>query len=125
MFDMNDKLREQINLSLDMAAMGTFVTPYNALEAVRNVLQEFHIFVPRMIPLAGNEGFKSWPLNQFVEPMGAKDTGEINIKAEMPYHLFFEYKLDEEAWYNVFTEIVTGEELEEILTDIGQEQSNG
>jgi hypothetical protein len=122
-FDMDEPIRAEINSELAYMTTGTFVTPYNALAGVAMVLAKYNIFVPRMETLNGNEGHKTWPL-QMTKPIGADENGNVNLKAVIPYHLFFEYVLDDGGWYQIFCEIVNNEELEEILTDIAKEQSN-
>lgn len=117
-------VRDEINIQLAYATAEAMPTPYHALERVRKVLASYHIFLPKTMFLDGISGHETFTVKQFNNVMGAKDNGEITTSVGSPYHVFFEYVMDDNGTFDVFCEIVNDEELEEIMADMEEEDTN-
>lgn len=120
-----DAVRDNINILLAGVTNCSTVTPYIALERVRKVLAQFHIFLPKVSFLEGDHGVETFPIHQFGEMMGMRNDGEVVTKIENPYHLFFEYQMSDRGMFDVFCEIVNDDELEELLSDVETEIDDG
>jgi len=110
-----DAVRDNINTFLNGILGKCFITPYIALERIRKVLANFHIFLPRTTFLEGKRGMEVFKINQFGQVMGMKNDGTVVTKPDDPYSLYFEYKMNEKGLFEVFSEIVTQDELEDLL----------
>ena len=60
-----DAVRDNINTFLNGVLGKCFITPYIALERIRKVLANFHIFLPRTTFLEGKRGMEVFMINQF------------------------------------------------------------
>lgn len=147
--DISDNyVRDGLNSQIAGVTSGKFVTPYIALERVSKALANFHIFIPRHSFLQGDSGMFVWPINQFGIKIGQredgtfvrdgevlKDTskgihieGEDNkvvsepiTEVEEKFSIFFEYRQTDCGMFAVFSELVTQDELDEILADLEAE----
>ena len=141
----DDAVRDNINSLLTSALMACTLTPYIALEKVRKVLAYFHISIPGTSFMEGDRGIKVFDVEQFGLKYGMKNDGQIvnlssvekdethgphtggeNFNSMMTpgtqetdekYHIYFEYKMNEKGMFDVFSEIVTDSELEDLLND--------
>lgn len=113
-----DAVRDNINTFLTGSLSKCYITPYIALEKIRKVLANFHIFLPKTTFLEGDHGVEVFQINQFGELMGMRDNGEVVTKVDNPYSLYFEYKMDDKGLFDVFAEIVTQEELDDLLNNL-------
>ena len=114
-------VRDNINTLLTGALGPCFITPYIALEKVRKVLAYYHIFLPKTTFLEGDRGVEVFTVNQFGELAGMKDSGEVVTKVDSPLSLYFEYKMNDKGMYDIFSEIVTQEELDDLVDNVEDE----
>lgn len=117
-------VRDNINSLLSSATAKSFVTPYIALERVAKVLANFHIFLPKYTFMEGDSGTTVFPVNQFGEKIGATEDGRVVTAPESEYFIFFEYQLNDEGMFEIFTSIVDQDELDEIMADIEDEEED-
>ena len=147
----NSSVRDGLNSQLAGVTTGKFVTPYIALERVSKALANFHIFIPRHSFLEGDSGMFVWPINQFGIKFGQQNDGtfvqdgevlkdtskgihpegednkvvsEPNKNAEKPLSVIFEYRQSDCGMFNIFCEVITQEELDEILSDLEDEMND-
>jgi hypothetical protein len=113
--------RDNINTLLTGALGLCFLTPYIALEKVRKVLAYYHIFLPKTTFLEGDRGVEVFTVNQFGKLSGMKDSGEVVTKVDSPLSLYFEYKMNDKGMYDIFSEIVTQEELDDLVDSVEDE----
>lgn len=111
-------VKENVNNLLTNALALSFVTPYVGLQKVGKVLANFHIHLPKVPFLEGTHGVQVFDLNQFGEMMGMKDNGEVVTKVETPYHVYFEYLMNDMGRYDIFCEIVDDEELDDLMSEV-------
>lgn len=117
-------VRENINNLLTTALSCSFVTPYVGLEKVSKVLANFHMHLPKAPYLEGNHGVQVFDLNQFGEMMGMKNDGTVVTKVETPYHVYFEYQMNDKGRYDIFCEVVDDEELDELLGEMEDDMND-
>jgi uncharacterized Zn ribbon protein len=147
----NSSVRDGLNSQIAGVMSGKFITPYIALERVTKALANYHIFIPRHSFLEGDSGMFVWPINQFgikfgqqndgtfvqdgevlkdtskgIHPEGEdfKTTQEPNKEVNKPFSIFFEYRQSDCGMFNVFCEVVSQEELDEILADLESEMND-
>lgn len=147
----DSSVRDGLNSQLAGVTASKFVTPYIALERVTKALANYHIFIPRHSFLEGDSGMLVWPINQFGIKFGQQDNGEFvqngevlkdtskgvepegednkvipvpNKEVDRPFSVFFEYRQSDCGMFNVFCEIVSQEELDEILADLEDEMND-
>jgi hypothetical protein len=113
--------RDNINTLLTGALGPCFLTPYIALEKVRKVLAYYHIFLSKTTFLEGDRGVEVFTVNQFGELSGMKNSGEVVTKVDSPLSLYFEYKMNDKGMYDIFSEIVTQEELDDLVDNVENE----
>ena len=113
--------RDNINTLLTGALGLCFLTPYIALEKVRKVLAYYHIFLPKTTFLEGDRGVEVFTVNQFGKLSGMKDSGEVVTKVDSPLSLYFEYKMNDRGMFDIFCEIVTDEELDDLIDNVEDE----
>lgn len=149
--DVDDSsVRDGLNSQLAGVTAGKFVTPYIALERVSKALANYHIFIPRHSFLEGDSGMLVWPINQFGIKFGQQNDGtfvqngevlkdtskgihpegednkvvsEPNREPEKPFSVFFEYRQSDCGMFNIFCEVVSQEELDDILADLEDEMN--
>jgi hypothetical protein len=99
------------------------VTPYIAYERVQKALANFLIFPPRPTFLEGDSGVYVHNINQFGNKIGMTDSGEFkkDTDDDSEYALFFEYQTCDCGMYNVFCQVVTQDELDELMDDINED----
>lgn len=119
-----DAVRDNINTFLTGSLSKCFITPYIALEKIRKVLANFHIFLPKTTFLEGDRGVEVFQIKQFGEVMGMRDNGEVVTKIDDPYSLYFEYKMNDRGMFEIFCEIVNQEELDELLDDVEDDMND-
>jgi hypothetical protein len=116
--------RDNINRILSGITHGRFVTPYIAFERVSKALANFLIFPPRQGFLEGDSGEVHFEIKQFGEKMGMNDDGTVITAPELPYYIYFEYRLDDNGMFNIFCEVVDEDDLEEIFDDLEDEMND-
>lgn len=121
----NGPVRDNINLILANVTACSYATPYHALEVVRKALVPFHIGLPATNFLDGDSGHEVFNINQFGEKVGMTNSGDVVTKDSSPYYLYFEYSMNSRGAFDIFSEIVNSDELEEILADIEDEIEEG
>ena len=144
----NSSVRDGLNSQIAGVTAGKFVTPYIALERVSKALANYHISIPRHSFLEGDSGMFVWPINQFGIKFGQNNDGtfvqdgevlkdtskgihpegednkvvsEPNRDIDKPFSVFFEYRQSDCGMFNVFCEVISQEELDEILADLEAE----
>ena len=106
-----------LNALIARATKSSCTTPYVALERIQKILAQHFIFLPKHALNDGDQGNLIFHLDQFGSKLGQTDDGEINLTPESGMYFYFEYSLNENGYYEVFSEIVDEEDLEEILQD--------
>lgn len=114
-------VRDNINSLIAGVTKSKFITPYIAFERVSKVLANFHIFPPKQQFLDQDHGVVAVEINQFGSKVGMTNAGEVVTSDSSPYYLYFEYENDDEGMFEVFSEIVTSDELDEILSEVGND----
>lgn len=144
----DSSVRDGLNSQLAGVTAGKFVTPYIALERISKALANYHIFVPRHSFLEGDSGMFVWPINQYGIKFGQNNDGtfvqdgevlkdtskgihpegednkvvsEPNRDVNKPFSIFFEYRQSDCGMFNIFCEVVSQDELDEILADLEAE----
>ena len=114
-------VRDNINSLLTGATAKSFLTPYSALEKVSKVLANYHIFLPKYTFAEGNSGVTAFEVNQFGEKMGMTNQGIVKTVEDLPYFIYFEYQMNDLGMFEVFSEIVTEDELSELMDEYNEE----
>ena len=114
-------VRDNINSLLTGATSKSFLTPYSALEKVSKVLANYHIFLPKYTFAEGNSGVTAFEVNQFGEKMGMTNQGIVKTAEDSPYFIYFEYQMNDLGMFEVFSEIVTEDELSELMDEYNEE----
>lgn len=124
--DINDEdVRDNINALLNGVTDRNSPTPYTALEHVKKVLANFHIFLPRTPFLEGDSGYEVWPVNQFGEKVGMDDDGQFKKASDSPHFMYFEWQMCDDGTFKIFSEIVNQSELDELMSDVEDEFTEG
>lgn len=90
--DINDKnVQVRINAALANALFASCITPYVGLERVRKALAPFHIHIPGVNFLEGEDGEHIFEVNQFGPKIGAHENGSIVTKDEIKYEIRFSW----------------------------------
>ena len=121
----NGPVRDNINIHLAAVTAKCCSTPYHAMEMIRKVLAPFSIFPPKTNFLDGDSGHEVFQINQFGDKMGMTNDGTVVVKNFDPYYVYFEYQMNDMGSFDIFCEIVTEDELEEIMSDIEDEMEDG
>lgn len=121
----NGPVRDNINIHLTAITAKPYATPYHALEMIRKVLAPFHIGLPSTNFLSGDSGHEIFEINQFGERTGMKNNGDVVTTTGSSYFVYFEYAMNDIGSFDIFSEIVNQEELDEILSDIEDEMEEG
>jgi hypothetical protein len=130
-----------------------FVTPYIAYERVQKALANFLIFPPRPSFFQGDSGMYTYPINQFGDKFGQRNDGSFakdgetlkdethgdhppgeplqgtiqntgtSTSTEEKYTLYFEWRQSDCGMYNIFAEVVTESDLQDILGDLEDEMN--
>lgn len=146
----NSSVRDGLNSQLAGVTATKFVTPYIALERITKTLANYHIFIPRHSFLEGDSGMFTWPVNQFGLKIGQQNDGSFvqdgavlkdtskgihpegednktipvpNREIDKPFSIFFEYRQSDCGMFNIFCQVVSQDELDEILADIEDEMN--
>lgn len=106
-----------LNALIARATGRAVITPYIALENIQKILAQHFIFLPKHSLDDGDQGNLIFHLDQFGSVVGQTDDGEFNLNPESGLYFYFEYSLNENGFYEIFSEIVDEEDLEEILQD--------
>lgn len=114
-------VRDNINTLLTGALGQCFITPYIALEKVRKVLAYYHIFLPKTTFLEGDRGVEVFDIKQFGELAGMRNNGDVVTRVDGSQNLYFEYKMNDKGMYDIFCEIVTNEELDDLVDNVEDE----
>ena len=116
--------RDYLNSLLAGITAGRFLTPYIALERISKALANYHIFPPRTSFLEGDSGSAIWPVNQFGGKFGMNNDGEVVTAPTSDYSIYFEYRMSDAGTFVVFCEVVSQDELDEILADVEEEMND-
>ena len=121
----NGPVRDNINIHLTSVTARPYATPYHAMEMVRKVLAPFSIFPKHTNFLDGDSGHEIFEINQFGDKMGMTADGSVVVKNADPYFVYFEYAMNDMGSFDIFCEIVTEEELSDIIADVESELEDG
>ena len=110
-------VRDNINVLLTGALSSCTLTPYIALEKVRKVLAYFHIHLDKAPFMEGDRGVQVFDVHQFGRSVGMRNDGEVVTKVPQPYSIYFEYQQNEKGMFDIFCEIVTQDELDDLIDD--------
>ena len=110
-------VRDNINVLLTGALSSCTLTPYIALEKVRKVLAYFHIHLDKAPFMEGDRGVQVFDVHQFGRSVGMRNDGEVVTKVSQPYSIYFEYQQNEKGMFDIFCEIVTQDELDDLIDD--------
>ena len=120
--DIDDEAtRDNINVVLNGATSLTYPNPYIALERVKKVLANWHIFLPRTAFMEHDHGFEIWNIQQFGNRVGMNDQGQFVKNEEGNFFLFFEYGLNDQGTFSVYCEVVNEPELEKLKDAVNSE----
>lgn len=86
-----------------------FVTPYVGIECIRKILAKYHIFIPGVTFLDGEEGMHLFDVSQFGIKIGQHETGRVITKDEVEFVLKFTWR-SSGGYYYCFAEIIRNEE---------------
>lgn len=117
-------VRNNINAFLNGEVGCNVVTPYVALNKVNKVLANFHIFLPKAPYMEDDQGVHVFRLHQFGKVAGMRNDGSVVTKVENPYSLYFEWKRNERGMFDIFAEIVTDEELKDLIDAVEDDVSD-
>lgn len=117
----NNAVRDNINLILANVTSSSYATPYHAIEMIRKALAAFHISLPATLFLDGEYGHEVFEINQFGEKSGVTDSGEVITLESSPYFIYFEYDMNDRGSFEIFSEIVNADELNEIMSEVDDE----
>lgn len=117
----NNAVRDNINLILANVTSSSYATPYHAIEMIRKALAPFHISLPATLFLDGEYGHEVFEINQFGEKSGVTDSGEVITLESSPYFIYFEYDMNDKGSFEIFSEIVNADELNEIMSEVDDE----
>lgn len=120
----NSAVRDNINTLLAGSTKSCKLTPYIALEKVRKTLAYFHIHLPGTQFLEGDHGVQVFDVNQFGHVAGMRNNGEVVTKISHPYFVFFEYTQNERGMFDIFCQIVTQEELNDLIADAERDMND-
>ena len=137
-----------LNSQIAGVTSGKFVTPYIAYERVQKALANFLIFPARPSFFQNDSGMYMYPINQFGDKFGQREDGTFvkdgevekdlthgphiegeqtgmiqkpDTTVEEKHTLYFEWRQSDCGMFNIFCEIVTQDELDEILADLEAE----
>jgi hypothetical protein len=109
-----------INTLLARALDQEFLTPYIALEKVRQVLARFAVHLEGTTKLFdGDDGSFTFAVMQFGEI--ADVNGGVNV--DKVRFIYFTWELNEEGTFDVFASLVTTDELNELIDDEDEEDA--
>src|SRR4249920_333819 len=117
----SESVREDINALLIRATACSSLTPYIAFYQIVKVLGAFHIHLPHTM-LSGERGHKIFDINQFGLKTGMNNDGKVVTADPSEYKLYFEYEMNDRGMFDVYCEIIDGQELDEIQDDIDLEE---
>jgi hypothetical protein len=90
--DIDDRsVQVRINAALADHLIASVVTPYVGLERVRKALAPFHIHIPGVQFLEGEEGHHLFEVNQFGTKIGAHENGKIITNDVIKYEIRFSW----------------------------------
>lgn len=108
----NKPVRDNINRLLASATTDFYLTPYLGLEKIRKILARYHIFIPKYTLFDNDHDVAVFEINQF------GDVFDVSGKGDDPnYYIYFEFIMQTYGNYNIYCELVTGDELESLVND--------
>lgn len=116
--------RDFLNSLIASSTNEKFLTPYIGLERVRKALATHHIFIPGGQFLEGDTGVLTYPVSQYGDKFGMTNSGEVITSEPSPYTVFFEYRMTDNGMFDVFSEVVDQDDLEELLSDVEEEMND-
>jgi len=116
----DDATMLNINTLLGRGLNQSFITPYIALEKVRQVLARFAIHLEGTTKLFdGDDGSFTFAVMQFGEVVDNTAGGGVDV--DKTRFVYFAWELNEEGTFDVFASMVTAEELAELIDDEEEE----
>lgn len=117
----NPATLDAMNSSVADVTASPSLTAYIAWERVAKVLATYHIPLPKVF-LEGSHGNQVIPVSQFGKKFGMTDQGEVKVNDESGMFLYFEWQMTDMGDYDVFAEVVSEDDLREILDDYDSEE---
>ena len=105
------RINDALKRNLDWCD-GAFVTPYVAVERVRKVLTQYHIFLPGVTFLEGNEGEHIFDVHQFGFKLGQHENGKVITKDDVEYVIEFTWRSMSSGGYHCTAELKSVKEHE-------------
>jgi nitric oxide synthase oxygenase domain/subunit len=116
--DLSDfNLVSNINASLAQATCDSHITPYVGLERVRKALAYYSIQLPRYTFLDGEAGDTAFDVIRFGYVSGVNLDGTQAKTEDTNMYVYFAYALNDSGMFDIYCELVSSEELEELLTN--------
>lgn len=112
---------DNINVLLARTTAQCFLTPYIALERVAKVMAHFHVFLPKYSFMEGDSGVAVFPVEQYGTKVGMRNDGTVVTAEPSPYSLFFEYQMNDKGTFDIYTEVVDEDDLNELIDNVEQE----
>lgn len=108
--------RDLINRTLDVICKKKYITPYVGLNQVAKELAQYGIQLPRFTFKHPAEGEQAFKVIVPGETSGQNKDGTFTppIIKEGVYYLFFSYTLDDSGFTEIYAELVTADELQEL-----------
>mgnify|MGYP003332380406 FL=1 len=120
--------RNEINRNLAASLSRNFVNPYGGWVSIRKILDQYGIFLPKIVFQDQEDGEEIVALNQFGDKWGATLDGVVtspNDSAEEDYYLYYSFGRDESGFYDIFAKIVDEDELNDMLEGDNDEETIG
>jgi hypothetical protein len=134
--------KEEINQLLDSICEFEFLTPYHAWYEVRTILEKNNVVVDKITheTASNNHEHRSNHESLMFDPeggyhrprlypwggvIGATTDGEINMGVALEHDLYLDFEWDptDGGYYEVYAQIVTAEELDEIQREDSEIES--
>jgi len=120
----SEEVRDNINTLLAGVTGRPYISPYMALQRAAKVLAYFHIVIPQYTFTEGEHGMTTFPIDQFGLKVGMNDQGEMVKKSDDNCYVYFEWTQNNQGMFETFCEVVTQDELDEIMDDIENEEED-
>lgn len=111
----NPAIRAEINVRLLSDLSGLILSPSSGIQKIRNSLNYYNIDIPALYELNLEGDEIAIPVNHVGQVYGYNSP--VNAENLEEYFLYIIYYLEDDSYYQFHAELVTTEELLEILED--------
>ena len=106
-----------INSALSRVLSQTFLTPYIALDKIKQVLSSFSVNLDHVTEMFDEgEGSFAFAVTQFGDIID-NDLDEITFDENKVRFVYFAWSLNDDGYFNAFASLVDSEELEALYED--------